>query len=298
MSRCAPARRRRRYARAGTAGSRGWTSPTATGYRWTSWCSRPGSGPATSSPGRPGWRSASAAGSSSTTRARPAPRTCTPSARWPASRAAPGAWSGPATRWPRSWWTGCSAASATFPGADMSTKLKLLGVDVASFGDVFAYAPGSLEVVYADPVAGVYKKLVLSDDAQTLLGGVLVGDASAYASLRPMVGSVARLGPDLLAAAGGLGARGRARTCPTRPPSAPATTSPPARSAQAVSEQRLHRPRRGEGVHQGRHQLRVLPAAGEEADDRRAGEVRGRGQQRALRALRASAGPSCSTSSG
>jgi nitrite reductase (NADH) large subunit len=79
--------------------------------------------------------------------------------------------------------------AATFPGADTSTKLKLLGVDVASFGDVFAAQPGSLEVVYADPVAGVYKKLVLSDDAQTLLGGVLVGDATAYASLRPMVGS-------------------------------------------------------------------------------------------------------------
>jgi nitrite reductase (NADH) large subunit len=78
---------------------------------------------------------------------------------------------------------------ATFPGADTSTKLKLLGVDVASFGDVFAAQPGSLEVVYADPVAGVYKKLVVSDDAQTLLGGVLVGDAAAYASLRPMVGS-------------------------------------------------------------------------------------------------------------
>ena len=77
---------------------------------------------------------------------------------------------------------------ATFPGADTSTKLKLLGVDVASFGDAFAATPGALEVVYADPVAGAYKKLVVSDDAQTLLGGVLVGDASAYASLRPMVG--------------------------------------------------------------------------------------------------------------
>lgn len=84
--------------------------------------------------------------------------------------------------------------AATFPGADMSTKLKLLGVDVASFGDAFAEAPGSLEVVYADPVAGVYKKLVMSDDAKTLLGGVLVGDASAYASLRPMLGS--ELGSD------------------------------------------------------------------------------------------------------
>ena len=136
---------------------------------------------ATSSPARPASPSANAAASSSTTPARPPYPTCTPSARSPASRAASGAWSAPATRWPRSSWTGCSAATATFPGADVSTKLKLLGVDVASFGDAFAAEPGSLEVVYADPVAGVYKKLVLSDDAQTLLGGVLVGDASAYA---------------------------------------------------------------------------------------------------------------------
>lgn len=78
---------------------------------------------------------------------------------------------------------------ARFEGADLSTKLKLLGVDVASFGDAFAATAGSLEVVYADPVAGVYKKLVLSDDASTLLGGVLVGDASAYTTLRPMVGN-------------------------------------------------------------------------------------------------------------
>ncbi|OLF16408.1 nitrite reductase large subunit NirB [Actinophytocola xanthii] len=78
--------------------------------------------------------------------------------------------------------------SATFAEADTSTKLKLLGVDVASFGDAHARAEGALEVVVNDAVAGSYKKLVLSDDAATLLGGVLVGDASAYAALRPLVG--------------------------------------------------------------------------------------------------------------
>jgi len=78
---------------------------------------------------------------------------------------------------------------AAFPGYDLSTKLKLSGVDVASFGDAFGETPGALDVVYADPVAGVYKKLVLSDDAKTLLGGMLVGDASAYGALRPLVGS-------------------------------------------------------------------------------------------------------------
>jgi nitrite reductase (NADH) large subunit len=75
-----------------------------------------------------------------------------------------------------------------FPGFDTSAKLKLSGVEVASFGDAFAETPNALDVTYADPVSGVYKKLVLSDDAQTLLGGILVGDASAYGSLRPLLG--------------------------------------------------------------------------------------------------------------
>ena len=77
----------------------------------------------------------------------------------------------------------------TFTGADMSTKLKLLGIDVASFGDAFATTDGALELTYADAVAGVYKKLVVSDDGRRLLGGILVGDASAYGVLRPMVSS-------------------------------------------------------------------------------------------------------------
>ena len=86
--------------------------------------------------------------------------------------------------------------SATFADADTATKLKLMGVDVASFGDAFAAAPGSLALVYANPVAGVYKKLVVSDDARRLLGGILVGDATEYAMLRPMVGSDATMPPD------------------------------------------------------------------------------------------------------
>ena len=71
----------------------------------------------------------------------------------------------------------------------MSTKLKLLGVDVASFGDAMGGGTENcLEVVVNDAVNQTYAKLVLSDDAKTLLGGVLVGDASAYGVLRPMVG--------------------------------------------------------------------------------------------------------------
>ncbi|MCD6639808.1 MAG: nitrite reductase large subunit NirB, partial [Nocardioides sp.] len=79
--------------------------------------------------------------------------------------------------------------SGAFAGADTSTKLKLLGVDVASFGDAFATTEGALELVYADAVVGVHKKLVVSADGTRLLGGILVGDASAYGVLRPMVSS-------------------------------------------------------------------------------------------------------------
>ncbi|TDV55162.1 nitrite reductase large subunit NirB [Actinophytocola oryzae] len=75
-----------------------------------------------------------------------------------------------------------------FEHGDTSTKLKLLGVDVASFGDAHATTEGALEVVFNDAVSGSYKKLVVSDDARTLLGGVLVGDAEQYPLLRPLVG--------------------------------------------------------------------------------------------------------------
>lgn len=75
-----------------------------------------------------------------------------------------------------------------FPGADMSTKLKLMGVDVASFGDAHGVTEGALSVVLHDAAKGTYAKLVVSDDAQILLGGILVGDATAYAALRPLVG--------------------------------------------------------------------------------------------------------------
>ncbi|SBW17360.1 nitrite reductase large subunit NirB [Protofrankia symbiont of Coriaria ruscifolia] len=96
---------------------------------------------------------------------------------------------------------------ATFTGGDTSTKLKLLGVDVASFGDAFATTPGALPITFADPTKKTYKKVVLSDDARRVLGGVLVGDASSYAALRALAGSAQALPDDpaqlILPAAGG-----------------------------------------------------------------------------------------------
>ncbi len=91
-----------------------------------------------------------------------------------------------------------------FTGADLSTKLKLLGVDVASFGDAHGTAEGCLDVVYSDSRSGVYKKLVMSGDG-VLLGGVLVGDADAYGMLRPLTGHVPPVAPEQLVLPAGLG---------------------------------------------------------------------------------------------
>ncbi len=78
---------------------------------------------------------------------------------------------------------------ATFDGADMSTKLKLLGVDVASFGDAHGTAVGCHQLTFDDPIAGVYKKIVVSADKDKLLGGILVGDASDYGTLHQWMAS-------------------------------------------------------------------------------------------------------------
>lgn len=74
-------------------------------------------------------------------------------------------------------------ATLTFSGADMSTKLKLLGVEVGSIGDAHAKTPGAMSYLFTDPKAGHYKKLVVSPNGKKLLGAVLVGDTSGYDTL-------------------------------------------------------------------------------------------------------------------
>lgn len=71
----------------------------------------------------------------------------------------------------------------SFTGADMSTKLKLMGVDVASIGDAHCKAPGAQTYTYYDEPKQVYKKLVVDADNQLLLGAVLIGDAEDYGTL-------------------------------------------------------------------------------------------------------------------
>jgi nitrite reductase (NADH) large subunit len=70
-----------------------------------------------------------------------------------------------------------------FTGADMSTKLKLMGVDVASFGNIEVPADQGFPLAFEDPFNGKYKKLIVSPDGKRLLGGILVGDASEYGPL-------------------------------------------------------------------------------------------------------------------
>ncbi|MAA67044.1 MAG: nitrite reductase (NAD(P)H) [Alteromonadaceae bacterium] len=72
---------------------------------------------------------------------------------------------------------------ASFVGADMSTKLKLLGVDVGSIGDAHASTPGARNIRFNDEQAGTYGRLVISEDGKKLLGAILVGDNGPYDTL-------------------------------------------------------------------------------------------------------------------
>lgn len=74
-----------------------------------------------------------------------------------------------------------------FSGADMSAKLKLLGVDVGGIGDARGNTPGAKSVVWLDESKSIYKRLILSEDQKTLLGAVLVGDTSDYGNLLQLV---------------------------------------------------------------------------------------------------------------
>lgn len=74
----------------------------------------------------------------------------------------------------------------SFLGSDMSTKLKLIGTEVASFGDALGLTPGTIPLVLANRLTNVYKRINISEDGKYLLGGILVGDASDYNTLLQM----------------------------------------------------------------------------------------------------------------
>ena len=66
---------------------------------------------------------------------------------------------------------------------DMSTQLKLIGVEVASFGDPFIENEDVTAIVYENKFSGIYKRINVTKDGKTLLGGILVGDSSDYNGL-------------------------------------------------------------------------------------------------------------------
>lgn len=94
----------------------------------------------------------------------------------------------------------------TFDGADMSTKLKLIGTDVGSFGDALGMTEGSIPISFEDKSAGIYKRINISADKKKLLGGILVGDCDDYNMLHQIAQNGMSIPPhpeDLI-----LGARG------------------------------------------------------------------------------------------
>ncbi len=73
-----------------------------------------------------------------------------------------------------------SSGTERFTGADMSTKLKLLGVEVGSIGDAHGADESSQAYTYRDPVRNVYRRMNVSADGRFITGAVLVGDTEPY----------------------------------------------------------------------------------------------------------------------
>ncbi|MFC5282315.1 nitrite reductase large subunit NirB [Pedobacter alpinus] len=100
----------------------------------------------------------------------------------------------------------------SFTGFDMSTKLKLIGVDVASFGDAFVSEPNGRTIVFEDTHKGIYKRINITNDGKYLLGGILIGDADAYNILLQTVNNKLVLPPNpedlILGSRGGEGESG------------------------------------------------------------------------------------------
>lgn len=102
--------------------------------------------------------------------------------------------------------------NSEFLGFDLSSKLKLIGTDVASFGDAMPTDEKTKTIVYENKVSGIYKRLNLSEDKKYLLGGILVGDAEEYNLLKQVVNNKMELpeNPEdfILGARGGEGGAG------------------------------------------------------------------------------------------
>lgn len=104
----------------------------------------------------------------------------------------------------------CGIDTRMSPAIDMSTKLKLIGVDVASFGNPFTTEEEAHSIVFENKLQGLYKRVNISKDGNLLLGGILVGDADDYNMLLQLYQNKMQLpeNPEdiILGARGGEGA--------------------------------------------------------------------------------------------
>ena len=82
-----------------------------------------------------------------------------------------------------------------FSGFDAGTKLKLLGVDVASFGDAHGTTPGARTLSFFDAIAGVYRRVTLDGEGKRVIGGVLVGDCARFGELAALCRAGSPIGP-------------------------------------------------------------------------------------------------------
>lgn len=133
----------------------------------------------------------------------------------------------------------------SFSGTDLSTKLKLMGVDVASFGDYEAPAERATPLTFEDPFSGVYKKLVFSNDGKLLLGGILVGDASEYGTYSMLAKSGAPLPckpKELIVGSGGGAALGGIDSMPDSAQVCSCNNVTKGQICTAIAEQELDSP--------------------------------------------------------
>ena len=72
-------------------------------------------------------------------------------------------------------------AHADYRGSRVSTKLKVMGVDLAVMGDKEP-AVGDEVVHYSEPSRGIYKKMVVRDGR--LAGAILLGDPDGAPTLQ------------------------------------------------------------------------------------------------------------------
>lgn len=73
--------------------------------------------------------------------------------------------------------TGCGI-DAVYEGSKTGTKLKVMGIELASLGEKNPSQTDDEVMVYRDPRRGVYKKIIVRDGK--ILGAILLGDTEAY----------------------------------------------------------------------------------------------------------------------